>query len=70
MTLLTLFYSEQTEIYEGHGSQQRHSYKLSVIQLVRFLVVESTHLYLSLQLNTGPRIFLDLFQDLTALFFQ
>ena len=40
--------------------------KLSVAQLVRFLVVEPAHPGSSLRLGTGARNFLDLFQDLTG----
>jgi hypothetical protein len=40
------------------------------VQLVGFLVVEPAHPGSSLRLDTGARIFLDLFQDLMALFFQ
>jgi hypothetical protein len=44
--------------------------ELSLAQLVRFLVVEPVHLGLSPRLGMGARIFLNLFQDLTALCFQ
>ena len=44
--------------------------ELIIDQLVRFLVVEPAHLGLSPRLGMGARIFLDLFQDLTALCFQ
>jgi hypothetical protein len=40
------------------------------IALVGFLMVEPAHPGSSLRLNTDARIFLNLFQDLTALFFQ
>jgi hypothetical protein len=43
---------------------------LSKAQLVGFLVVEPIHPGLSSRHDTGARIFLDLFQDLTTLFFQ
>jgi len=43
--------------------------KLIIDQAVVFLVVKSVHPDLSPRLNTGARIFLDLFQDLTALCF-
>jgi hypothetical protein len=44
--------------------------ELIIDQLVGFLVVEPTHLSLSPQLDTDAHIFLDLFQDLTAMCFQ
>ena len=44
--------------------------ELSVAQQVGFLVVEPTHPGSSPLLDMGVRIFLDLFQNLTALFFQ
>jgi hypothetical protein len=40
--------------------------ELIIDQLVAFLVVEHAHPGLSPQLATAARIFLDLFQDLTA----
>jgi len=39
---------------------------LSVVQLVRFLVVESVHQSSSPQRSIGACIFLNLFQDLTG----
>jgi len=44
--------------------------ELIIDQPVGFLVVKPAHLGSSPQLGTGARIFLDLFQDLTALCFQ
>jgi len=41
-----------------------------IIDTVNFLAVEPAHPGSSLRLGMGARIFLDLFQDLTALFFQ
>jgi hypothetical protein len=40
--------------------------EVSLPQLVRLLVVESTHPGSCPRLGTGARIFLDLFQDLTV----
>ena len=50
--------------------KKRSLYKLIIDQLVGFLVVEPVHLGSSHRLDTGAHIFLDLFQDLTALCFQ
>jgi len=44
--------------------------ELSVAQLVGFLVVKPVHPDLSPRLDTGARIFLNFYQDLTALFFS
>jgi hypothetical protein len=44
--------------------------ELMIDQLVGFLVVEPTYPGLSPRLGTGVHIFLDLFQDLLALYFQ
>ena len=44
--------------------------KLSVAELVGFPVAKPAHPDISPQLDTGARIFLDFFQDLTALFFS
>ena len=43
--------------------------RLSVTQLVGFLVVEPAHPGSNPWLDMGAHIFQDLFQDLTALFF-
>jgi hypothetical protein len=42
--------------------------ELIIDQLVRFLMVEPVHPGSSPRLGTGARIFLNLFQDLTALY--
>jgi hypothetical protein len=44
--------------------------KLSIAQLVGFLVVQHVHPSLSSQLDVGVLIFLNLFHDSIALFFQ
>jgi len=44
--------------------------ELIINQLVGFLEVEPTHQGSSPRLDTGARILLDLFQDLTILCFQ
>ena len=49
-----------------YTSNKQPKRQLIVDQLVRSLVVESTHSGLSPRLGTGARIFLDLFRDFPA----
>jgi hypothetical protein len=80
------FYIRYTNIYVDHkahvrmingsfipDSRQHKSptnCELGIAQLVGFFVMESVHPDSSPRLDTSARIFLDLFQDLTTLFFS
>ena len=60
----------ETQICLNRTNNKHLKSGLIIDQLVGFLMVESVHPGSSPRLGTSVRIFLDLFQDLTALCFQ